>query len=49
VRFEEAVYVLHAYQKKSKRGRSIPRLDLERIEQRLREAERISRDKTGGK
>ena len=41
VRHADAVYVLHAFQKKSKTGRATPRRDLELIEQRLREAEQI--------
>jgi phage-related protein len=43
LRCEEAVYVLHAFQKKSKTGRETPRRDVELIKQRLREAERIAR------
>lgn len=38
-----AVYVLHAFQKKSKTGRETPRRDTELIEQRLREAEKIAK------
>ena len=45
VRFAGALYVLHAFQKKSKSGRSTPRRDLELIEQRLREAERIAKER----
>jgi phage-related protein len=37
------VYVLHAFQKKSKTGREIPRRDIELIKQRLREAEQIAK------
>jgi phage-related protein len=37
-----AVYVLHAFQKKSKTGRETPRRHLDLIRQRLREAERIA-------
>jgi phage-related protein len=36
------VYVLHAFQKKSKTGPETPRRDMELIKQRLREAERIA-------
>ena len=36
VRFEEAVYVLHAFQKKSKSGIATPRAEMELIESRLR-------------
>jgi phage-related protein len=38
-----AVYVLHAFQKKSKTGRETPRRDIELIKQRLREAEQIAK------
>jgi phage-related protein len=37
-----AVYVLHAFQKKSKTGRETPRRDMELIRQRLREAGKIA-------
>ena len=39
VRFEEAVYVLHAFQKKSKQGRKTPPQDMEMIRRRLKAAE----------
>ncbi|MBI4905016.1 MAG: type II toxin-antitoxin system RelE/ParE family toxin [Acidobacteria bacterium] len=42
VRFAGVVFVLHAFPKKSKTGRETPRHDLDLIEQRLREAERIA-------
>jgi phage-related protein len=38
VRFADAVYVLHAFQKKSKRGTATPKADLDLIEQRLKRA-----------
>lgn len=38
VRFEEAVYVLHAFQKKSRPGIATSQADRELISQRLREA-----------
>ena len=38
VRFSNAVYVLHAFQKKSKRGAATPRTELDLIDQRLRRA-----------
>jgi phage-related protein len=41
VRFASAVYVLHAFQKKSKKGIATPQTDLRLIDQRLREAERL--------
>jgi len=44
LRFQGAVYVLHAFQKKSKTGRETPRADIELIKQRLRETERIAAD-----
>jgi len=39
VRFAGAVYVLHAFQKKAKKGTATPRQDLELIKSRLRDAE----------
>ena len=39
VRFEGVVYVLHAFQKKSKSGIATPKRDLALIETRLRRAE----------
>jgi phage-related protein len=44
LRYAGTVYVLHAFQKKSKTGRETPRRDVELIRQRLREAEQISRE-----
>ena len=38
VQFEERVYVLHAFQKKSKRGIATPHSDLELIKSRLKQA-----------
>jgi phage-related protein len=43
VRYAGALYVLHAFQKKSKAGAETPRRDIELIRQRLREAEQIAR------
>jgi phage-related protein len=40
VKFTGVVYVLHAFQKKSKRGSATPRHDIELIKQRLKTAER---------
>jgi len=45
VRYEAAIYVLHAFQKKSKSGRATPRREMEIIEQRLREAKKIAAGK----
>ena len=45
LKYAGTVYVRHAFQKKSKSGRQTPRRDIELIEQRLREAEQIAREK----
>jgi phage-related protein len=45
LRYAGSVYVLHAFQKKSKTGRETPRRDIELIKRRLREAERIARER----
>jgi phage-related protein len=42
VRFAATVYVLHAFQKKSRTGRKTPKADIKLVKQRLREAERIA-------
>jgi phage-related protein len=39
VRFADAVYVLHAFQKKSKKGIQTPKSDIDLIKQRLKVAE----------
>ena len=39
VRFETAVYVLHAFKKKSKQGIRTPRSDIDLIKRRLKDAE----------
>jgi phage-related protein len=44
VRFATAVYVLHAFQKKSKSGISTPKSDLDLIEQRLRDAAKLHKE-----
>jgi phage-related protein len=41
VRFESAVYVLHAFQKKSKSGIKTPKRDLDLIEARLKAARKM--------
>ena len=43
VRFATAVYVLHAFQKKAKKGIATPQADIDLIRQRLRDAEAIHR------
>jgi phage-related protein len=45
LKYAGTIYVLHAFQKKSKSGRQTPRRDIELIKQRLREAEQIARGK----
>ena len=39
IRFREAVYVLHAFKKKSKRGIATPKSDIDLIKRRLKDAE----------
>jgi phage-related protein len=41
VRFGERVYVLHAFQKKSKKGIATAQSDIELIKRRLRQAEAL--------
>ena len=48
VRFEAAVYVLHAFQKKAKRGAATPKRELDVVRRRLRAAEQHYRDTHGG-
>ena len=45
VRLAGSVYVLHAFQKKSKKGRATPKAEIELLKARLRDAERLA---TGG-
>ena len=40
VRFKEVVYVLHAFQKKSKRGIETPKQELDLVQRRLKAAQR---------
>ena len=47
VRFSEAVYVLHVFQKKAKRGIATPKRDLELIRARLQEATRLRAEHEG--
>ena len=44
VKFKEVVYVLHAFQKKSKKGIATPKLELDLIKQRLKTAEQHYKD-----
>jgi len=45
LRYAGAVYVLHAFQKKSKTGRETPRRDIEVVKHRLHKAEQIARER----
>ncbi len=47
VRFKAAVYVLHAFQKKSKRGIATPKQELDLVKQRLKAAQRHYADNYG--
>lgn len=42
IRFAEAVYVLHCFQKKSKRGIETPKLEIDIVRERLKKAERMA-------
>ena len=44
VRFEEAVFVLHCFQKKSKRGIATPKEDMNIIRARLKVAEALAKE-----
>ena len=44
LKYAHVVFMLHAFQKKSKTRRETPRRDIELIKQRLREAERIAKE-----
>jgi phage-related protein len=45
VRFTEAIYVLHAFQKKSRKGIATPKQELEMIKRRLAEAAGLHRER----
>lgn len=45
VRFGDPIYVLHAFQKKSKSGIATPKKDIDLIRSRLAEAERLHRER----
>lgn len=40
VRWSQAIYVLHAFQKKASQGRKTPKHDIHLVRQRLKQAER---------
>jgi phage-related protein len=44
VRFEGAVFVLHMFQKKSKRGAATPKADIDLIRERLQVAEQFAKE-----
>ncbi len=44
LRFARSLFVLHAFQKKSKTGRETPQREMELIRRRLREAEEIAKE-----
>ena len=43
--FDEAIYVLHAFQKKSKSGRATPKPEIDLIRRRLADAQRLHRER----
>jgi phage-related protein len=45
VRLRDAIYVLHAFQKKSKKGSATPQKELDLIQQRLAAAEQDYRER----
>jgi phage-related protein len=45
LRFDDAIYVLHAFQKKAKKGIATPRKEIEIVKQRLAAAERNYRER----
>ena len=45
LQYEGGIYVLHAFQKKSKSGRATPKHEIDLIKRRLREAERMAKEK----
>jgi phage-related protein len=48
IRFKKAVYVLHVFQKKSKRKIATPKEDMDLIEERLKRASREYKEVFGG-
>jgi phage-related protein len=45
VRYAEAIYVLHAFQKKSKRGIATPKREIDLLHRRLAEAGQLHRER----
>jgi phage-related protein len=48
VRYKEAVYVLHAFQKKSRRGIATPQREIHLVRERLKRAEELHRQRIVG-
>ena len=46
VNIGDVIYVLHAFQKKSKKGRATPKAEIELLKARLRDAERLAKGGT---
>jgi len=46
VQFADVIYVLHAFQKKSKRGIATPQKEIDLIRRRLAEAQRLHRQRS---
>jgi phage-related protein len=49
VRFADVVYVLHVFQKKSKKGIATPKEEIDKIKARLKIAEEVHRNRRGNK
>ena len=49
VKFAESVFVLHCFQKKSKRGIATPKVDMDIIRTRLKVAEALAKELQNGK
>lgn len=49
IRYEEVVFVIHIFQKKSKKKAETPKKDVELIEQRLKWADQIYKEQYGKK
>jgi len=49
VRYPEVVYVIHVFQKKSKKGKETPKEDIEKIGNRLKWAEQLYKEEYGKK
>lgn len=47
LRYAGAVYVLHVFQKKSKRGRATPKREIDLVKRRLKQAEQIAKEREG--